>query len=168
MTPRPGPTTDSQRADRSGIHPGARGTFSRTIGQSDIALYAGLTGDFAPHHVSAERGKATRFGTTIAHGLFTGSLVDGALADLFPGGTLPMRRELRFTAPVRPGDTITAVAEVIEVAEGGRVIALTTVCTNQRGEVVVSGVATERVAAPNPPPETDPLHKAMQRTPGHA
>lgn len=127
---------------------GARGSFTRTITQSDIALYAGITGDFAPHHVNIEYARATRFGTTIAHGLLTASLVDGALAALYPQGTLPVRRELRFTAPVRPGDTITALAEVVEVDEGGDVVTLTTVCTNQQGEVVVSGTATARVIAP--------------------
>lgn len=124
---------------------GARGIFSRTITQSDITLYAGLTGDFAPHHVNAEFGKTTRFGTTIAHGLFTASLVDGALAAMFPRGSLSVRRELRFTAPVRPGDTITAVAEVAEVNATDRMVTLTTTCTNQRGEVVVTGIATERI-----------------------
>ncbi len=127
---------------------GARGTFSRTITQSDIALYAGITGDFAPHHVNAEYAKMTRFGTTIAHGLFTASLVDGALANLFPQGSLPVRRELRFSAPVRPGDTITAIAEVVDADGPGRTVTLTTMCTNQRGEVVISGVATERVIGP--------------------
>ena len=99
---------------------GARGTFSRTITQADIALYAGLTGDFAPHHVDVEFARRTRFGTTIAHGLFTASLVDGALAALFPRGSLSVRRELRFTAPVRAGDTITAVAEVTAADAPGR------------------------------------------------
>jgi len=126
---------------------GARGTFSRTITQSDITLYAGITGDFAPHHVDAEFGRRTRFGSTIAHGLFTAGLVDGALAALFPQGSLSMRRELRFTAPVRPGDTITATAEVAGVDATDRVVTLTTTCTNQRGEAVVTGIATERMMA---------------------
>ena len=124
---------------------GARGTFSRTITQSDITLYAGITGDFAPHHVDAEFGRKTRFGSTIAHGLFTAGLVDGALAALFPQGSLSMRRELRFTAPVRAGDTITAIAEVAGVDATDRVATVTTTCTNQRGEAVVTGIATERI-----------------------
>jgi phosphate acetyltransferase len=124
---------------------GARGTFSRTITQSDITLYAGITGDFAPHHVDAEFGRTTRFGTTIAHGLLTASLLDGALVPLFPQGSLSVRRELRFTAPVRPGDTITAVAEVAEVDASGQVVTLATTCTNQRGEPVLTGTVTERI-----------------------
>ncbi|HEY7677520.1 MAG TPA: MaoC family dehydratase [Candidatus Methylomirabilis sp.] len=134
---------------------GARGIFSRTITQSDITLYAGLTGDFAPHHVDAEFGRRTRFGGTIAHGLFTASLVDGALAALFPRGSLSARRELRFTSPVRPGDTITAIAEVAEVDAKGRTVTLTTTCTNQRGEAVVTGTATERIMASNPEVSAD-------------
>jgi acyl dehydratase len=126
---------------------GARGILSRTITQSDITLYAGITGDFAPHHVDVEFGRRTRFGSTIAHGLFTAGLVDGALAALFPQGSLSMRRELRFTAPVHPGDTITATAEVAGVDETDRVVTLTTTCTNQRGEAVVTGIATERIMA---------------------
>ncbi len=147
---------------------GARGTFSRTITQSDIALYAGITGDFAPHHVNAEYARTTRFGTTIAHGLFTASLVDGALAALFPHGTLPVRRELRFTAPARPGDTITVLAEVVEVDEGGRVVTLVTTCTNQQGEAVVIGTATERVVAPELPPPTASPTDASEGRSGHA
>ena len=127
------------------IRIGARSVFSRTITQADLALYAGITGDFAPHHVNTEYAKRTRFGTTIAHGLLTASLVDGALAALFPQGSLSVRRELRFTAPARPGDTITATAEIVEVEEAGPVVTLTTMCTNQQGEVVVSGTATERI-----------------------
>ena len=147
---------------------GARGTFSRTITHSDIALYAGITGDFAPHHVNAAYARATRFGAAIAHGLFTASLVDGALAALFPQGTLPVRRELRFTAPVRPGDTLTALAEVVEVDEGGWVVTLATTCTNQEGEVVVIGTATERVVAPELPPPTASPTGAVEGRSGHA
>ena len=124
---------------------GARATFSRTTTQSDITLYAGITGDFAPHHINAEFGRTTRFGTTIAHGLFTASLVDGAVAALRPHGCVSVRRTLTFTAPVRPGDTITAVAEVTQVDDAARTLTLATTCTNQRGEVVVTGTAAERL-----------------------
>ncbi len=165
--PAPEPTA-TPSADAAPARRGARGTFSRTVTQSDITLYAGLTGDFAPHHVDAAYARTTRFGTTIAHGLFTASLVDGALAALFPQGTLPVRRELRFTAPVRPGDTITVLAEVVEVDEGGRVVTLATTCTNQQGEVVVIGTAAERVAAPELPPPTAPPPEPVEGRSGHA
>ncbi|MCI0546142.1 MAG: MaoC family dehydratase [Candidatus Rokubacteria bacterium] len=122
---------------------GGRASVSRVITASDIALYAGVTADFAPHHIDHAFGKATRFGSVIAHGLFIASLLDGALVALLPGGSLPVSRTFRFTAPVLPGDAITAAVEVTGLA--GREVTVQTTCTNQRGEVVVAGTATERL-----------------------
>lgn len=145
MTPQSPAPSGQERTDASLVRAGARGTFSRTITQSDISLYAGITGDFAPHHVNVEFGRSTRFGTTIAHGLFTASLMDGALAVLFPQGSVSVRRTLIFSAPVRPGDTVTAIVEVTRVDAVDWTATLATTCTNQRGEVVVTGTATERL-----------------------
>jgi len=116
--------------------------FAKTISESDIYLYAGITGDLNPAHINEAYAQKTFFKTRIAHGMLTAGFISAILGMQLPGpGTIYMKQELKFMAPVRIGDTITARAEVIEVIEEKNRIKLRTTCTNQEGVIVLEGEA---------------------------
>ena len=118
-------------------------TFQKTITEGDVYLYAGVTGDMNPAHINQVYAEATPFKSRIAHGMLTAGLVSAVLGMKIPGpGTIYLGQELKFTAPVRIGDTIEAKAEVIEMKEDKNIVKLSTTCTNQEGKVVLQGVAT--------------------------
>jgi 3-hydroxybutyryl-CoA dehydratase len=124
--------------------------FGKTISESDIYLYAGITGDFNPAHVNEVYAQKTFFKTRIAHGMLTAGLISAVIANQLPGpGTVYIRQELEFLAPVRMGDTITARVEVVEVLADKKRTRLKTTCTNQQGTVVLDGQAI--VSPPKPP-----------------
>jgi len=121
---------------------GDRAEFSKTITETDVVLYAGVTGDLNPAHINEEYAKKTFFKTRIAHGMLLAGLISGVLGNKLPGpGTVYIRQELNFLAPVRMGDTVTASVEIIEImAEAKRIRAKTT-CVNQEGTLVLDGEA---------------------------
>ncbi len=121
---------------------GDRAELSKTITETDVVLYAGVTGDLNPAHINEEYAKKTFFKTRIVHGMLLAGLISGVLGNKLPGpGTVYIRQELNFLAPVRIGDTITASVEIIEImAEAKRIRAKTT-CVNQEGTVVLDGEA---------------------------
>jgi 3-hydroxybutyryl-CoA dehydratase len=119
---------------------------SKTVTEADVVLYAGITGDFNPAHVNAVEAERSRFGGRIAHGMLSAGFISAAIAMRLPGpGTIYLAQTLRFTGPVRIGDTVTARVEVAEVLAARRRVRLTTTCRNQRGEVVLDGEATVMV-----------------------
>jgi 3-hydroxybutyryl-CoA dehydratase len=116
--------------------------FSKTVTESDVYLYAGITGDLNPAHLNEAYAKNTFFKTRIAHGMLTAGFISNILGMQLPGpGTIYMRQSLSFLAPVRFGDTITARAEVVEVIAEKNRVRLKTTCTNQDGTVVLDGEA---------------------------
>lgn len=118
---------------------GEKASFSKTVSESDVYMYAGITGDFNPAHVDEEYSRKTKFGTRVAHGGLTFGLIAPVLGMKLPGpGTIAVEFNLRFLAPVKFGDTITATAEVAEKLENGRV-RMKLSWTNQRGETVADG-----------------------------
>ena len=125
------------------IQIGDSASFTKTVTETDIILYAGITGDLNPAHIDAESAKAGMFGQRIAHGMLSAGFISCVLGTQLPGpGTIYMGQELRFTKPVYIGDTVTATATVIErIVEKNRLI-LETIVTNQNGDVVIKGTAT--------------------------
>ncbi|QTA88730.1 MaoC family dehydratase [Desulfonema magnum] len=124
--------------------------FAKTISESDIYLYAGVTGDFNPAHINEAYAQQTFFKTRIAHGMLTAGFISAILANQLPGpGTIYMSQELKFLAPVRMGDTITARAEIIEIIAEKNRVRLQTTCVNHEGTKVLDGEAI--VSAPKPP-----------------
>lgn len=92
---------------------GDAATFRKTISESDVYLFAGITGDLNPVHVDAEFAKATPFGARVAHGPLTFSLCAGLLGTELPGvGTVAVTNEVAYEAPVYIGDTIEVKVEV--------------------------------------------------------
>ena len=96
--------------------PGQKASFSKTITESDVYGFAGLTGDFNPLHVNEERAKKMQFGERIAHGMLSASFLSTVIAMYLPGpGTIYMGQEVRFLKPVKFNDTITAIVEIAEL-----------------------------------------------------
>jgi len=123
-------------------------TFSRTITMTDthIVINAGLIGDFNPHHVDDVYASKSRFGTRIAHGMLTSSLMGAAVGMYFHGTAIAyLEHGARFKAPVRAGDTLTSSWTVTGLApkpqHGGGIVVLTGVSLNQEGVVVAEADA---------------------------
>ena len=122
---------------------GDKASFQKTITETDVYLYAGITGDLNPAHINQVEAETTMFQGRIAHGMLTAGLVSAVLGMQLPGpGSIYLGQELKFLAPVRMGDTIKAEVEVIEKIEEKNRIKLNTICTNQNGVEVLKGVAT--------------------------
>ena len=127
---------------------GDAATLSKTIRDEDVRAFAELTGDHNPVHLDDEYAAGTRFGRRVAHGMLAASLISAALANELPGrGTVYLSQQLQFTAPVFPGDTVTARVAVSKVREDKPVVTLETVCTNQHGETVIRGEAVVLLTA---------------------
>ena len=124
------------------IRVGDAAEFAKTVTETDVYLYAGITGDLNPAHINEAYAKGTFFKSRIAHGMLTAGFISSILGMQLPGpGTIYMRQSLSFLAPVRFGDTITARAEVVEVIAEKNRVRLKTTCTNQDGTVVLDGEA---------------------------
>lgn len=124
------------------LKPGDRAEFSKTLSESDVYLYAGVTGDLNPAHINEEYAKKTFFKSRIVHGMLLAGLISGVLGNRLPGpGTIYIRQELNFLAPVRIGDTITASVEIIEIMAEAKRVRVKTTCVNQGGTVVLDGEA---------------------------
>jgi 3-hydroxybutyryl-CoA dehydratase len=124
------------------IQVGDSAEFAKTVSETDIYLYAGISGDFNPAHINAAYAEQTFFKARIAHGMLTAGFISTILGTMLPGpGTIYLKQALTFMAPVLIGDTITARAEVTEKDEAKNKITLKTTCTNQKGKVVLDGEA---------------------------
>lgn len=121
---------------------GRTATVSETITDRHINAFAELSGDRNPLHLDDAWAARSRFGGRIAHGALTAGLVSRVLGMELPGtGSVYLGQTYRFTAPVRPGDTVHARAEVIALDPARRRVRLKTTCHNQRGEQVLEGEA---------------------------
>ena len=124
------------------IQVGQVAEMAKTVTEADVTLFAEVTGDFNPVHVDAEAAAQSRFGERIAHGMLSAGFISAVLGMRLPGtGSIYLSQSLRFTKPVRIGDTVTTRVEVVEVLATKRRVRLATVCRNQQGETVVDGEA---------------------------
>lgn len=141
-TPVPAPAPSA--FDRLAV--GQQAEMAKTVTEADVVLFAGVTGDFNPVHVDAVAAERSRFGGRIAHGMLSAGFISAVLAMRLPGpGTIYLSQSLRFTRPVRIGDTVTARVEIAELVPARRRVKLTTTCVNQRGETVLDGEAVVMV-----------------------
>lgn len=122
---------------------GDAASFSKTITEADILLFAAVSGDNYPLHVDAEYAKTTRFGRRAAHGMLTASLLSTVVGMLLqkPGG-IYVEQTLRFMRPVFIGDTLTATATVTELIPDRRRMRISAGVVNQHGETVLAGEGT--------------------------
>ncbi len=122
---------------------GEKASFTKTITETDVVNYAGVTGDFNPAHINEEYANDTMFEGRIAHGMLGAGLISTVLGTKLPGpGAIYVKQELEFTAPVKFNDTITAEVEVIEKNEEKNRVVMKTICTNQKDKAVIKGQAT--------------------------
>jgi len=127
---------------------GDAASFSKTVSESDIYTYAGVTGDLNPAHIDEEYAKKTMFKGRIAHGMLGAGFISTVLGTKLPGpGTIYLSQELRFKAPVRIGDTVTATCKVIGKEEIKRKLTMETVVVNQDGKVIIEGGAVVMLPA---------------------
>lgn len=127
-----------------GINVGTKTRHVKTITEADIMRFAEVSGDFNPVHVSEEFARKTLFGSRIAHGMLVAGLISAAVAKL-PGLVIYLSQTVKFLRPVRAGDTVTAMAEVIEKDDMKGILKVKTICVNQDGEVVVGGEAEVKI-----------------------
>jgi len=132
-------------AEGKSIHELKVGDFaeiSKTITEADIIDFAKATGDFNPVHLDQAYAEKTFFKGRIAHGLLSLGFISAILGNILPGhGAIYLSQEVKFLAPVRIGDTITAKVEVMELIPGKNRVQFRTTCINQEGKIVVDGTA---------------------------
>ena len=128
-------------------------TLSKTVLSTDVVGFAEVTGDRNPVHLSEHFAAKTPFGTRIAHGLYTASLISAVLGTRLPGpGAIYVSQTLNFRAPVKIGDTVEVKVEVAELVPERRRARLSCTCS-VGGEVVLDGEALVKVPA-RPDPST--------------
>lgn len=121
---------------------GMTASSGKTITEADILLYSAVSTDTNPVHLDAEFAAASPFKERVAHGMLSAGLISGVLGTKLPGpGCVYMAQTLRFRAPVKIGDTVTATVEVTEVNLEKKRAVLKTVCT-VAGKNVIEGEAT--------------------------
>ena len=115
---------------------------TRTITARDIELFTEMTGDRNPLHYDEQLAAGSRFGGIIVQGGVSSGLLNALVAEDLPWpGSVFLHVNWSFKAPVRPGDDITAQAEVLEVRDDKPICTLRTTITNQDGIVVLDGTA---------------------------
>lgn len=121
---------------------GQSAQLSRTVGDNDIALFTQISGDRNPLHYDETAAKASRFGEIVVQGGITSAILNAVVAEELPGpGTVFLSVNWAFTAPVRPGDTITGRVEVTSARTDKPITELVTTVTRDDGTVVLEGTA---------------------------
>jgi acyl dehydratase len=121
---------------------GQKAERSRLVRAEDIRLFTEMSGDRNPLHYDADVARRSRFGQIVVQGGVTSAILNAVVAEDLPGpGTVFLQVDWKFTAPVRPGDTITGAVEVLEVREDKPVTKLATSVRRQDGVVCLEGTA---------------------------
>lgn len=117
-------------------------TVRKTVSESDVYLFAGLTGDLSPNHVDEEYMRGTKYGRRIAHGALAIGLMSTASTRILEGlpGTIVSYGydRVRFPAPLFIGDTVTVTYEIVERDAAAQKTFARVTCTTQRGDVVAA------------------------------
>lgn len=121
---------------------GQSASYSKTLTEQDVILFAACSGDVNPVHLDKEYAATTPFGEPIGHGMWTGALVSAAIATRLPGpGSVYRSQSLSFKHPVKIGDTVTVTLTIIEIKERVKLVALDCEAHNQDGKLIAKGVA---------------------------
>ena len=124
---------------------GMTDVYGKTLTDADVLMFTGVSGDTNPLHQNREFAKQTQFGEPIVHGMLTASLISTLIGTKLPGpGCIYMDQSLKFTVPVRVGDTVIARVVIIELDKERPYAILDTVCT-VNGAVVLKGQAKVKV-----------------------
>lgn len=120
---------------------GDRGILEKTVTETDVYNYAGITGDFSWLHVNQVRAERGHFKQRIVHGMLLAGFISTVIGNQMPGsGTIYESQNVQFLRPCFIGDTVKTVIAVTEVMPKGRV-RLSTRCCNQVGELLIDGEA---------------------------
>ena len=112
------------------LQTGMTASFSKTLTEADVVLFAGLSGDINPSHINEEFSKTTRMKTRVVHGALTSSLISAVLGTKLPGpGCLYVSQQSNFRAPVRIGDTVTAQVKLARLLPEKNFAEFETACT---------------------------------------
>lgn len=123
------------------IEIGQTASFTKTVTEADVILFAGISGDLNPAHVDAVAASQGMFKNRIAHGILGASFISAVIGMQLPGpGTIYLSQDLKFLKPIFINDTVTATVTISEIDERGR-CQLETILTNQDGEKVIVGLA---------------------------
>ena len=123
------------------LHEGMTASLEQTVSREDVNRFGEVTGDINPLHFDAEFAASTVFGAPIAHGILSAGYISAVIGTRLPGpGTIYLSQQLKFRAPVRIGDTVTARVTVAAVDRARRRVRLETACL-VGGEVVLEGEA---------------------------
>jgi 3-hydroxybutyryl-CoA dehydratase len=121
---------------------GQEARSSRTVTEADVVLFGGISGDLNPAHFNEVASSEGMFKGRIAHGMLTAGYISAVLGMQLPGpGTIYLKQSLKFTAPVRIGDTVTAKVTVASLDQEKKRAVLKTECFNQDGKLVLTGEA---------------------------
>lgn len=126
------------------IHVGDEARFTKTMTQTDVVLWVGLTGDMNPIHIDTEYSKTTRFENVVVPGLMVAGLISTVMTKA-TFGNVYSGQTLKFIRPVYIDDTVTAVATVVEKMEEKHRVKIRTECFNQNGELVIAGEGQEYI-----------------------
>lgn len=125
------------------LHLGQKDHFEKTFSNSDVMLFAEISGDRNPVHINDIAAKNSVFGQRVVHGAFVLSTVSALLGEKLPGeGTIYLGQESKFTAPVFIDDTVIATCEVVEIIKDKNIVKLHCSLVNQAGKIVAEGLAT--------------------------
>jgi 3-hydroxybutyryl-CoA dehydratase len=121
---------------------GQSAIFAKTVTEADIVAFAGVSGDFNPVHINEEFASQTMFKGRIAHGMLSAAFVSTVFGTKLPGpGCIYVSQLLKFKAPVRIGDTVTARVEVTSLVPEKKFATFKTTCS-VAGKIVMDGEAT--------------------------
>ncbi|HBD9275135.1 TPA: bifunctional enoyl-CoA hydratase/phosphate acetyltransferase [Legionella pneumophila] len=122
---------------------GRQASLVKTLTQDDIDLFAAMSGDVNPAHMDPTFAKSDIFHGIVGHGMWTGSLISALLGTILPGpGTIYLEQDIKFKKPVRIGDNITITLIVRDKRDDKPIVTFDCKGVNQRGEIVVDGLAT--------------------------
>lgn len=120
---------------------GQSASFTKTVTETDVVLFAGISGDMNPAHVDEVAAQNSMFKGRVAHGILGASFISAVLGMQLPGpGSIYLSQDLQFLKPIYINDTVTATVTVKEIDRRGR-LTLDTSLTNQDGKQLISGVA---------------------------
>lgn len=113
--------------------------FTKTVTEKEIELFAEVSGDNNPVHLDAEYAAGTMFKERIAHGMLSAGFISAVIGTRLPGpGAIYMSQQMRFKAPVKIGDVVTARCTITDINEARRRVTLETVCLVD-GKAVIEG-----------------------------
>ena len=121
---------------------GMQDAYAKTITDADVITFAGISGDTNPVHLNHEFASETMFEGQVAHGMLTASFISTVIGTKLPGpGCIYVSQNLRFKAPVKVGETVTAECTVTKMIPEKRMIEMSTICS-VAGKPVLEGLAT--------------------------